>query len=87
MRFSTASYFHHSNQRGPLINWFTYIFSILVKISPSYSNFSVEKTDSPGYGTPGSQIFGLNIRITQQILNQNRKYFNALVSGTGRFQL
>ena len=56
MRFSTASYFHHSNQRGPLINWFTYIFSILVKISPSYSNFSVEKTDSPGYDTPGSHV-------------------------------
>ena len=45
------------------------------------------ETDSPGYHTPGSQIFGLKIRITQWILNQNRKYFNPVVSGTGRFEL
>ena len=28
-------------------------WSMSFKISPSYSNFSVEKTDSPGYDTPG----------------------------------
>ena len=38
-------------------------------------------TDSPGYHTQGSKIFELKIRITRQILNQNRKYFNLLVSG------
>ena len=45
------------------------------------------ETDSPGYDTPGSQIFLLKIWITQRILNQNRKYFYPLVSGTGRFEL
>ena len=31
------------------------IFSIFVWFSLRYSNFSIEKTDSPGYHTPGSQ--------------------------------
>ena len=43
--------------------------------------------DSPGYHTPGSQFFETKIRITQQKLNQNRKYFNPLVSGPGRFEI
>ena len=29
--------------------------SCLIKISLSYSTFRLEKTDSPGYDTPGSQ--------------------------------
>ena len=37
------------------------------------------ETNLPGYDTPGIQIFGLKIRINQQILNQNLKYFNSLV--------
>ena len=45
------------------------------------------ETDSLGYDTLGRQIFGLKIRITQRILNQNIKYFNPLVSGTGSFEL
>ena len=45
------------------------------------------ETDSPEYDTQGSKIFGLKIRKTQQILNQNRKYFNPLVSGTGRLEI
>ena len=36
---------------------------------------------------PGDSFYEPKNRITQQILNQNRKYFNPLVSGPGRFEL
>ena len=39
--------------------------------------------DTPGYTTPGRFI---KIRITQRNRNQNRKYFNTLVSGPGWFK-
>ena len=50
--------------------------------------------DSPGYHTPRRltrqgiipwRVKKLKIRITRRIINKNRKYFNTLVSGPGRF--
>ena len=40
---------------------------------------------SPGYDILGSQFLATKIRITQRKPNQNRKYFNPLVSGPGWF--
>ena len=40
--------------------------------------------DSPGYHTPGR--FLRKILLTLRNSNQNRKYFNPLVSGPGRFK-
>ena len=49
--FRHLVFFHNSNQSGPLIiDQWVKIFSIFVKISLSYSNFSIEKTDSLQYG-------------------------------------
>ena len=54
----------------------------------------VGEIDSPGYPPPGTLTRrGIiprgdwTIWINWQILNQNRKYFNPLVSGPGRFEL
>ena len=47
--------------------------------------------DSPGYDTVPreSVFFATKIRINQQKFtgNQNRKYFNPLVSGPGKFKI
>ena len=45
-------FFSSLNQSGSPINGLKY-FSILVEISLRYSNFSVKKSDSLGYHTPG----------------------------------
>ena len=50
-RFSTSIFIHHSNLLGPLINGLQTLFKFLL----SYSNFSLEKIDSPGYDTQGSK--------------------------------
>ena len=41
---------------------------------------------SPQYDTARSQIFFTNILITRRKPNQNRNYFNPLVSGPGWFE-
>ena len=41
----------------------------------------------PWSDTLRSQIFELKVLITQRILNQNRKFYNLLVTGSGRFEL
>ena len=57
-------------------------FVFLQKCSRIKPNF-----DSLGYDTPGCQFFATKIRISLRKLNQNRKYFNLLVSGPDRFEL
>ena len=55
-RILTSSFFHHSNQPGPLTNGLEYLqFWLSYQLSPSYSNCSIEKTDSLQYDATESQ--------------------------------
>ena len=77
----------------PRLNQRIKIFSILVKNSPSYSNFNFEQIYSSGYPTLGVIFFlnfllpevwylgesELKIWITRWMLNQNLKFVKPLV--------
>ena len=57
------------------------IFSILDKISRIYFNFRFKKMTPRGYDTPG------RLKNSNNLANQNRKYINPRVNGSGRFEL